>query len=103
MAAPADFETDHAVDSSRTSSYASSRSRPNGGGELRGDACRQFPASADAWSDNRATSHFGRIDGPQKKEQRIVHRTTVGGDLPVGPDGFVSKPPAGDLFNVTSW
>ncbi len=52
--------------------------------------------------DNRAVSHFGPVDGPHVKEQRIVHRTTIGGDLPFGPDGFVSRPLAGELFNVIS-
>jgi taurine dioxygenase len=52
--------------------------------------------------DNRSTSHFGPIDGPHVKEQRIVHRTTVGGALPVGPDGFVSRPLVGELFNTIS-
>ncbi len=50
--------------------------------------------------DNRSTSHFGPVDGPHVKEQRIVHRTTIGGDLPVGPDGFVSRPLVGELFNT---
>jgi taurine dioxygenase len=50
--------------------------------------------------DNRSTSHFGPIDGPHVKEQRIVHRTTIGGDLPVGPDGFVARPLVGELFNT---
>jgi alpha-ketoglutarate-dependent taurine dioxygenase len=52
--------------------------------------------------DNRAVSHFGRIDGVYVTRQRIVHRTTIGGDLPFGPDGFVSRPLAGELFNVIS-
>ncbi|MGD0105888.1 MAG: TauD/TfdA family dioxygenase [Rhodopila sp.] len=62
---------------------------------------RWAPNSIAVW-DNRATSHFGPIDGPHLKEQRIVHRTTVGGDLPVGPSGFVSRPLVGDLFNTIS-
>jgi hypothetical protein len=49
-----------------------------------------------------STSHFGPIDGPHVTEQRIVHRTTVGGDLPRGPHGFESRPLLGDLFNVIS-
>ena len=52
--------------------------------------------------DNRSTSHFGPVDGPHVKEQRIVHRTTVGRDLPRGPYGFVSRPLVGELFNVIS-
>ena len=44
----------------------------------------------------------GPVDGPHLKEQRIVHRTTVGGDLPRGPNGFVSRPLIGELFNTIS-
>lgn len=62
---------------------------------------RWTPDSIAIW-DNRSTSHFGPVDAPHLKEQRIVHRTTVGGDLPVGPNGFVSRPLVGDLFNVIS-
>ncbi len=62
---------------------------------------RWAPNSIAVW-DNRSTSHFGPIDGPHLKEQRIVHRTTVGGDLPVGPGGFVSRPLVGELFNTIS-
>jgi alpha-ketoglutarate-dependent sulfate ester dioxygenase len=52
--------------------------------------------------DNRSAAHFGPVDGPHVKEQRIVHRTTVGGDQPEGPGGFVSRPLVGELFNVIS-
>lgn len=52
--------------------------------------------------DNRAVAHAGPIDGAFIQGERIVHRTTVGGDLPVGPDGFVSHPLVGDLFNTIS-
>jgi alpha-ketoglutarate-dependent taurine dioxygenase len=62
---------------------------------------RWAPNSIAVW-DNRSTSHFGPVDGPHLKEQRIVHRTTVGGDLPVGPDGFVARPLVGELFNTIS-
>jgi alpha-ketoglutarate-dependent sulfate ester dioxygenase len=62
---------------------------------------RWSPGAIVVW-DNRSTSHFGPIDGPQVKQQRIVHRTTVGGDLPVGPGGFVSRPLAGELFGAIS-
>ncbi len=62
---------------------------------------RWTPGAIAVW-DNRAVAHFGPIDGPRVMAQRIVHRTTVGGDLPIGPDGFVSRPLVGDLFNVVS-
>jgi alpha-ketoglutarate-dependent taurine dioxygenase len=62
---------------------------------------RWTPNAIAVW-DNRSVSHFGPVDGHHVKEQRIVHRTTVGGDLPLGPDGFVSRPLVGELFNVIS-
>jgi len=50
--------------------------------------------------DNRAVAHAGPIDGKLIEGERIVHRTTVEGDLPRGPDGFVSRPLHGELFNT---
>ena len=52
--------------------------------------------------DNRAVAHAGPIDGKLIEGERIVHRTTVEGDLPRGPDGFVSRPLVGELFNTIS-
>jgi taurine dioxygenase len=50
--------------------------------------------------DNRAVAHAGPVDGLMFEEERIVHRTTVAGDLPCGPDGFVSRPVIGKLFEA---
>jgi alpha-ketoglutarate-dependent taurine dioxygenase len=50
--------------------------------------------------DNRAVAHAGPIDGKLIQGERIVHRTTVEGDLPKGPGGFVSRPLVGELFNT---
>jgi alpha-ketoglutarate-dependent sulfate ester dioxygenase len=50
--------------------------------------------------DNRAVAHAGPIDAKLIDGERIVHRTTVEGDLPEGPDGFVSRPLVGELFNT---
>lgn len=50
--------------------------------------------------DNRAVAHAGPVDGLLFEEERIVHRTTVVGDLPCGPDGFVSRPLVGGLFEA---
>jgi taurine dioxygenase len=50
--------------------------------------------------DNRAVAHAGPIDPKFIQGERIVHRTTVEGDLPKGPDGFVSRPLVGDLFST---
>jgi taurine dioxygenase len=52
--------------------------------------------------DNRAVAHAGPIDPKFIKGERIVHRTTVEGDLPRGPDGFVSRSLVGELFNTIS-
>lgn len=52
--------------------------------------------------DNRSVSHWGPVDGGRLEGEREVHRTTVGGDLPRGPDGFVSRPLEGELFNTIS-
>jgi taurine dioxygenase len=50
--------------------------------------------------DNRAVAHAGPVDGLLFEEERIVHRTTVVGDLPCGPDGFVSRALVGGLFEA---
>jgi alpha-ketoglutarate-dependent sulfate ester dioxygenase len=52
--------------------------------------------------DNRAVAHAGPIDPKFIQGERIVHRTTVEGDLPRGPDGFVSRPLVGELFSTIS-
>lgn len=50
--------------------------------------------------DNRSTAHAGPVDGLLFDDERIVHRTTVVGGLPSGPDGFVSRALLGDLFET---
>ncbi len=60
---------------------------------------RWEPDTLVVW-DNRAVAHAGPIDGKLIEGERIVHRTTVEGDLPKGPDGFVSRPLVGELFNT---
>ncbi|MET0390117.1 MAG: TauD/TfdA family dioxygenase [Polyangiales bacterium] len=52
--------------------------------------------------DNRVVTHAGPVDGALIQGNRIVHRTTVGGELTRGPDGFVSRPLVGELFNTIS-
>lgn len=58
---------------------------------------RWTPNSLAVW-DNRATSHWGPVDGEHFDDERIVRRTTVGASTPVGPDGFTSQPIAGNQF-----
>lgn len=60
---------------------------------------RWHPDTLVIW-DNRATSHAGPIDYAHFEQRRVVRRTTVAGDLPVGADGFVSRALEGDLFGV---
>jgi taurine dioxygenase len=50
--------------------------------------------------DNRAVAHVGPIDGAFIEGESIARRTTVGGELPVGPTGFVSRSLVGALFNT---
>jgi taurine dioxygenase len=58
---------------------------------------RWAPGSVAMW-DNRATAHLAAtdIDG-LVGSRRVLHRVTVVGDRPVGPDGFVSEAVAGVL------
>ena len=62
---------------------------------------RWAPGSVAFW-DNRATSHLGPQDIGHLDVERVLHRVTLIGEVPVGPDGresdliegtrFVSKP-----------
>jgi alpha-ketoglutarate-dependent taurine dioxygenase len=52
--------------------------------------------------DNRAVAHAGPIDNGSIEADRIMHRTSVEGDLPRGPDGFISQPLLGELFHTLS-
>jgi alpha-ketoglutarate-dependent taurine dioxygenase len=58
---------------------------------------RWAPNSMAFW-DNRATAHVGPVDLAYADFDRVVRRVTVTGDLPVGPDGFQSRPLEGALF-----
>ncbi|WP_322734611.1 TauD/TfdA dioxygenase family protein [Streptomyces sp. NEAU-H33] len=50
--------------------------------------------------DNRAVAHAGPVDGLLFEEERIVHRTTVVGDVPCGPNGFKSRALMGGRFEA---
>uniref|UniRef100_UPI003F496A09 TauD/TfdA dioxygenase family protein n=1 Tax=Streptomyces chartreusis TaxID=1969 RepID=UPI003F496A09 len=52
------------------------------------------PGSVAFW-DNRATAHLGVGDFAHTGEPRVMHRVTLVGDRPVGPDGFTSTAHAG--------
>lgn len=58
---------------------------------------RWRPGSLAFW-DNRSTAHLGPVDSIGTDFDRRVERVTLAGDLPVGPDGFVSEPLVGELF-----
>jgi alpha-ketoglutarate-dependent sulfate ester dioxygenase len=58
---------------------------------------RWEPNSIAFW-DNRATAHVGPVDLAYADFDRVVRRVTITGDLPVGPDGFQSRPIEGTLF-----
>jgi alpha-ketoglutarate-dependent sulfate ester dioxygenase len=60
---------------------------------------RWNPGDLVVW-DNRAVAHAGPIDPKFIPGERIVHRTTVEGEPPTGPDGFVSRSLHGELFNA---
>jgi taurine dioxygenase len=57
------------------------------------------PGTLVIW-DNQNTAHAGPIDYAHFHAPRVVRRITVAGDLPEGPDGFRSRPLAGELFEV---
>jgi alpha-ketoglutarate-dependent sulfate ester dioxygenase len=58
---------------------------------------RWEPGSVAVW-DNRATSHLAPRDIEHLDLQRTLHRVTVIGDVPVGPDGRESELIAGQPF-----
>ncbi|WP_040831916.1 TauD/TfdA dioxygenase family protein [Nocardia jiangxiensis] len=60
---------------------------------------RWDPTSLAVW-DNRATAHLGPQDLGHLDVPRTLHRVTVVGDRPVGPDGFVSQIIAGEEFKT---
>jgi taurine dioxygenase len=57
------------------------------------------PGSVAFW-DNRATAHLGPQDVAADVE-RVLHRVTLIGDVPVGPDGRLSDLVEGEPFRAT--
>lgn len=51
-----------------------------------------------AFWDNRATAHLAPTDLDDLHTTRVLYRTTLEGDIPVGPDGLASLPIAGAEF-----
>ncbi|MCF6471543.1 TauD/TfdA family dioxygenase [Nonomuraea sp. MG754425] len=62
---------------------------------------RWQPGSLAFW-DNRATAHLAPTDLDHLDVRRTLHRVTLIGDRPVGPDGFVSEIVAGREFRAES-
>ena len=60
---------------------------------------RWQPGDVAFW-DNRTTAHLGPEDLDHLDVQRTLHRVTLIGDRPVGPDGFVSELVAGTEFTA---
>jgi alpha-ketoglutarate-dependent sulfate ester dioxygenase len=60
---------------------------------------RWEPGSLAVW-DNRATAHLAPGDLDHLDVRRTLHRVTVIGDRPVGPDGFTSEIVAGRTFTA---
>ncbi len=52
-----------------------------------------------AFWDNRATAHLAPQDLDHVEVERVLYRTTITGDIPVGPDGFRSEIVEGEVFN----
>jgi taurine dioxygenase len=60
---------------------------------------RWEPGSVAFW-DNRATAHLAPRDIEHLDLQRTLHRITLVGDVPVGPDGQASELVAGQPFTA---
>ena len=58
---------------------------------------RWAPGSIAFW-DNRSTAHLGPQDVDHLTFERKLHRVTLVGDVPVGPDGERSKSLVGEAF-----
>jgi taurine dioxygenase len=53
-----------------------------------------------AFWDNRATAHLAPQDLDHVEVERVLYRTTITGDIPVGPDGFQSRSVEGEFFGT---
>jgi alpha-ketoglutarate-dependent taurine dioxygenase len=60
---------------------------------------RWAPGSVAFW-DNRATAHLGPTDLEGLDVERVLHRVTLIGDVPVGPDGRSSELVEGEPFRA---
>ncbi len=53
-----------------------------------------------AFWDNRATAHLAPQDLDHLEVERVLYRTTITGDVPVGVDGFRSQAVEGEPFGI---
>ncbi|GAP98946.1 TauD/TfdA dioxygenase family protein [Leptolyngbya sp. NIES-2104] len=53
-----------------------------------------------AFWDNRATAHLAPQDLDHIEVERVLYRTTITGDVPVGVDGFRSQIVEGEMFSA---
>jgi len=53
-----------------------------------------------AFWDNRATAHLAPQDLDHIEVERVLYRTTLTGDIPVGPDGYRSQSVEGEAFGI---
>ncbi|OBB29286.1 taurine dioxygenase [Mycolicibacterium peregrinum] len=60
---------------------------------------RWEPGSVAFW-DNRAALHLAPRDFEHVEGDRVLHRITLVGDIPVGPDGVASESISGDYFGA---
>ena len=58
----------------------------------------RWRAGTVAFWDNRATAHLAPTDLDDVQTTRVLYRTTLEGDVPVGPDGLASASIAGAEF-----
>jgi taurine dioxygenase len=62
----------------------------------------RWDAGSVAFWDNRSTAHVGPVDLNHLDVDRRMHRVTIVGDVPVGPDGRMSTPIRGAAFAAAS-
>jgi alpha-ketoglutarate-dependent sulfate ester dioxygenase len=54
-----------------------------------------------AFWDNQATAHLGPVDLDHLQVERVLHRVTLIGEIPVGPSGETSRLVEGTPFRST--
>jgi len=60
----------------------------------------KWEAGSVAFWDNRAALHLAPRDFEHVEGDRVLHRITLVGDVPVGPDGVASESISGEFFGA---